>query len=689
MRRFRLPDPQMYLLQMVAAAASAPIQRLSIETAPRSLKFHFHDLVIPEQQLRILDTFLFPSVTAPSHLVELAVGIEAALNFAEEVLVETSSEDGWWRLAISPKAVRIEPFTEKAEGPACRVVVRKKLEVSALWKSRRHPEISWLETCRHAALKIEVDKSPYATELLPPLPMETILWARIDRAAQETTVLQRGFGAEVLEPTAVLEHPDLFGYLVLTTREAASQHGLIIVHRGLIVHRPLKDLGIPTVCGVLHCDKLKKDLSHTNFVEDESFQEVQIFLRILAARLVTEFCRHPELHREQWKHLWATVVSLLQSGELPPHQETVIRSWAALVHETGESQSPFSSMQKARFLEKEGLQVEAQILRLSLLQKLGTEALTSFDSAQFQHLPETCEVLQGVCSDLEFDHIRNLKLADHFIQALLGYQLDLGALAEPEDPLTLHRLALLRRWQDDLVGAIEFHLKALEHPQADVLVRGWGIRYCAELEFSQERYGQADDLYGMAELELPRQRDLWEERAFFKRFLGESQRDESFSYLRRSIEGVEADSFVHWLLVEEIKKEGRSLLSRGELAALQTKSTYLKLKRLLAEGEQAKIESLLQEQLDPSGWTTRDELVARKMGAVHQAELTFGPTYLYTRYCRRRCVYQLHRMGALKVAENMQCRGHLLEHLRMILAGLPDLEALGAGLRRIQEGGVP
>lgn len=676
MQRFRLPDPQMYLLQMIATAVSAAILELTIETAPRTLTFHFPGLEIQEEQLTVLDTFLFPGVDAPPHLVEMTVGIAAALNFAEEVQVESSSANGWWRLAFSAQGMRLEPMADRDGGsPLCVLTVRKKREVRALWRAQRHPELAWLEACRHAPLTISVDKTPFPTELLPPLPSETILWAQIGPPPQEEKrdSAQATSSSDGLEPSITAEHALLTGYLVLTNRETAYRNGLIFVHRGLIIHRPLIDLGTHVVSGVIHCDTLKKNLSQTDFVEDANFQAVRLFLKHTATALVTEFCREPQALREHWKHLWATVVNLLGEGVLAPQQETVIRSWAALVHETGESQSPFSSLQKARFLEKEGHTEAAVTLRHKLLNQLKTEALNLFESGQFLKLLETCEVLKGACYDLDWPYAEELRLAEWYIQALLEMELDLVD-QDADDPLTLHRIALLRRWGNDLVGAIEAHLKALEHTDADALVRGWGIRYCAELEFSQQRYDQADELYKVAELELPRQRDLWEEQAFFKRFLGQAHRDNSFSYLKRALEGVEADSFVHWLLVEELKKEGRSFLNRSELAALQTKSTYLKLKRLLEEGDQAKIEACLKENLDLSGWTAREDLMARKIEAVLQAERTFGPTYLYTRYCRRRCVYQLHRLGALKEAEHLQCRGHLLEHLRMILVALPEPE---------------
>ncbi len=661
----------MYFLQMVATAVSAPVLELTVETAPRTLKFRFHGLEIQEQELAVLDSFLFPGVDAPPHLVELTVGIAAALNFAEEVTVESSSVNGWWRLSFSAQGMRLEPVADQAGAPTCILTVRKRREVRALWRSQRHPELAWLEACRHAPLSIKVDKSPFPTELLPPLPLETILWASISTTKLEAeSSLDAPFSGGHA-PSVVVEHPHLSGYLVLTNRETAYRHGLIFVHRGLIIHRPLIDLGTHVVSGILHCDSLKKNLSHTDFVEDANFQAVRLFLKHTATALVTEFCRDPQARREHWKYLWATVVNLLDEGVLEPQQDTIIRSWATLVHETGESQSPFSSLQKARFLEKAGRGDEAIRLRRNLLVQLKAEALSCFESGQFLKLLEICEVLKGACSDLQWPYAEELRLAEWYIQGLLGLELD-RVLQDSDEPLTLHRLALLRRWQNDLVGAIEAHLKALEHSEADALVRGWGIRYCAELEFSQERYGQADELYKMAELELPRQRDLWEECAFFKRFLGQAHRDESFSYLKRALEGVEVDSFVHWLLVEELKKEGRSFLTRSELAALQTKSTYLKLKRLLEEGDQAKIEACLKENLDLSGWTAREDLMTRKIEAVQQAERSFGPTYLYTRYCRRRCVYQLHRLGALKEAEHLQCRGHLLEHLRMILVDLPS-----------------
>ncbi|MFA5506386.1 MAG: hypothetical protein WC423_13205, partial [Vulcanimicrobiota bacterium] len=300
------------------------------------------------------------------------------------------------------------------------------------------------------------------------------------------------------------------------------------------------------------------------------------------------------------------------------------------------------------------------------------EALLCFEAGLFKSLRERLEVLTEVAKDLRLPTTPNLVLAELFGQSLLGLKPELKEALEGDDPLTLHRLALLRRWQGDLAGAIEFHLQALEHEDADVLIRGWGIRYCAELEFSQQRYKQAEELYGMAEQELPKQRDLWEERAYFKRFLGPEHRAESFSYLRRALDGVEADSFVHLLLVEEVRKEGKSVLSRSELAALQTRSTYLKLKQLLEEGEGAKIEEVLNRGFDLQGWVSREEFIDSILAAVAQAEQAFSPTYLYTRYCRRRCAYQLHRLGARQEAEHLQCRGHLLEHLRMILKGLEE-----------------
>lgn len=671
MRRFQLPDPYMYILQMVAAATVGRSQHLAVETTSRQLIYYFEGMEITEEQLRVLDTFLFPGVDAPDHLTELAVGIEAALNFAEEVQVESVVQARGFRLVINAKGVRLESVDGGSEETAySRVVVKKKRELNLLWSTRTHPELEWLEACRHTILPLVVGGKSYPTEPMPEVPSETILWGKIVRKGDPMKLAQPSVQSSALEPTFTLEHEDAFGYLALVGREEANQNGLLFVHRGLVVHRPLSDLGLPVVCGLIHCDSLKKDISHTNFVEDGRFEELQMYLKMLAVRLVVEFCRRLNEHREHWKKLWGTVVGLLESGELDPEQETVVREWADFVHKAGEDQSPFSSLQKARFLEKEGKIDEAAGLRWKLFNRVKKEALLCFDAGLFNGLPDRSEVLTEVSKDLDLPFSRDLALAELFVECLVGGEPEVREAEDSDDPLTLHRLALLRRWRGDLAGAIEYHLQALEHDQADILIRGWGIRYCAELEFSQQRYEQAEQLYSMAEQELPKQRDLWEERAYFKRFLGAEQRAESFAYLRRALDGVEADSFVHLLLVEEVKKEGKSVLSRSELAALQTKSTYLKLKQFLEEGEGARIEAVLNQGFDLQGWVSREELVQAKLASVSHAETAFSPTYLYTRYCRRRCAYQLHRLGARQEAEHLQCRGHLLEHLRMILKSL-------------------
>lgn len=666
MRRFRLPESHMYLLQMVATAVSAGVTQLTIKKKPRALEFFFESLEIQEEDLRVLDTFLFPAVDAPIHLTELAVGVEAALNFAEEIHVESFTQVASRRLVVSTQATRLEHLkASPLETAFTRVVVKKWREVNLLWKSTRHPELEWLEACRHASIPISVDGQPIDTTPFPPLPKETILWANI------------GLGEHLESATDLFppnrpsafetEHGSVFGYLALLPREHANRHGLLFVHRGLVVHRPLTDTGLTVLCGILHCDFLKKDLSHTNFVEDADFRGVQEFLHETGVALVTRFCHELAEHQVHWKDLWGTVVGLLQDGHLKEEQRTIIGAWADEVDQTGESQSPFAAVHKARFLDKAGRDSEAERLRWGLLSKVRTESLLLFDRGELEEIPEKCEVLKAVLADLGSPLSRLMTMAGYLVGSLLDLPFEPEDDFDSQDPLTLHRLALIRRWRGDLAGAVELHLRALQHEEADNLVRGWGIRYCAELEFSQKRYEQADKLYDLAEEELPKQRDLWEERAYFKRFLGVEQSGDSLSYLRRALAGMEADSFVHWLLMEEIKKQGRSVLSRSQLTALQTKSTYLKLKRLLAEGEQAQIEAALEKGLDLQGFISREELIDEKVAAVEQAERAFGPTYLYTRYCRRRCAYQLHRLGAVGQAEQLQCRGHLLEHLRMIL----------------------
>ena len=671
MRRFRLPDYQMYLLQMVAAAVSSGVRKLSIKKKPRALEFYFEGLEIPEEDLRGLDTFLFPAADAPVHLTELAVGIEAALNFAEEIHVESFSQAASRRLVVNAQSTRLEHLMDSSLATAfSRVVVRKKRGVSQLWKGSGHPELVWLEACRHASIPITVDGESVDTTPFPPLPENTILWANI--GLKEVVKHNTDLFPEDKPAAFTTEHGSVFGYLALLPKEQANRHGLLFVHRGLVVHRPLAESGMPVLCGILHCDFLKKDLSHTNFIEDADFQNVQTFLVKTGIELVTQFCKDSAQHKPYWKDLWATVAGLLQDGQLSDAQRQVIGEWADEVDKTGESQSPFAAVQKARFLEKAGRDLEAQTLRWDLLTRVSSEAVSMFDEGDLEELPEKCEVLKAVLVDLESPMAGPLELVSQLVSCLLDLPSETSEDLDSQDPLTLHRTALVRRWNGDLAGAVELHVRALQHDDADNLVRGWGIRYCAELEFSQGRYEQADKFYNFAEDELPNQRDLWEERAYAKRFLGTEESTDSLSYLRRALAGMEADSFVHWLLMEEIKKQGRSVLSRSELAALQTKSTYLKLKRLLAEGEQAQVEASLGKGLDLEGWVSRDELITEKIGAVEQAERAFGPTYLYTRFCRRRCSYQLYRLGAVQEAEHLQCRGHLLEHLRMMLK---DVEA--------------
>lgn len=673
MRRFQLPDPHMYLLQMVAAATVGKAEHLAIETEKRRLVFYFEGMEIKEEELRVLDTFLFPAVDAPPHLIELAVGIEAALNFAEEVRVESYSSDGGYRLVINSKSVSLEPADARnSRASHSRVIVQKKRDLSLFRASKPHPELEWLEACRHARLALVVEGKPHLTDPMPQVPSETILWIKIVLEGDPMKVAQPSVSSQSFPAFMTIEHPEIFGYLALVGRESANTHGLLFVHRGLVVHRPLSDLGLQVVCGVLHCDSLKKDISHTNFVEDRRFEELQLFLKNLSVGLMTEFCRQLNLYREHWKEMWGTVVALLETGKLDVTQEAIFREWADYVHQAGEDESPFSSLQKARFLESEGSDEQAEALRWALYHRVRKEAVLCFDAGLFGGLSERCEVLKEVSKDLRLSVQTDLKIAELFVHCLMGTPFEIDEALEEDVPIVFHRLALLRRWKGDLAGAIEYHLRALEHTEADVLVKGWGIRYCAELEFSQQRYQQAEELYAMAELELPKQRDLMEERAFFKRFLGPEQRAESFAYLRKALEGVEADSFVHLLLVEEVKKQGRSVLSRSELAALQTRSTYLKLRRLLDEGEGAEIETVLNQGFDLQGWVSRDALIAAKKASVEKAERAFGPTYLYTRYCRRRCAYQLHRLGAREMAQRLQCRGHLLEHLRIILTSMPN-----------------
>lgn len=667
LRKFQLLDPGLYVVQMVAAAAAGQASFLEVKSSLTRCEFLYDGEAATAEQLEHLSGFLYDTTGMPRHLTELAVGLHAAQAIEpKQIIVESYRADQANRLTWRGGRQKVEPIEPRAGLSLNRVVVDKGFGLTSR-VIKVHPELANLmRVCRYAPLELKVDGDLLNEPFQLPSPCVGVkIYPSLDPRAKVSALPDGRFPCAPAGPAPVAAVLALGG----------TSLGLAFIHQGILFRRPHKLLGLNCLTGLVVAPELKKNLSHSDLVENDTYTAVVEQLRLWAIDLLVEVCRNPDsLAASQREYLVADVQAMI--GD-PPAGLTVehlgvLKHWVA--HHglaTGRQKDLEANLALADQLDGMGLGGRARHLRLTVKSTMVAAIKAHLEKLDFPAARLACKPLEGLLEKLELPQaateLGELQLildslhAPHKTQNP-GFDELLARPGQPRSRLwMLHRAALVDRARGDVASARQRHRSALAASLQENRLKAWGYRFEAEMLMVEGEDALAYEQLCSALEAQPHDRDLLEEMAFAARFSNPDGqgRDQALRHLIQALPLPERDEFVHWRFLEWLLQEGKGRLPLDEWARYRARASFSQLKVLL-DTSRDQIEGLLEPKLDLMGYDSLRQTQLAKVEAAMTSEQLFGPVSVYTQFVRRRAVYQLYRLEDRHLASTLVVRGHLL-----------------------------
>lgn len=326
LKKFQLLDPYHYVLPLLTAVVLGGGRSLRCEVAPARFSMEFDGQSFTPEELEGMFSALLvtSSVLGRRRIAELAVGINAALALSpREIVLESVDSERALRAVFTARKQSVEIGPPPESAPHLHRIEVHHAGIRALWRKTRRdaPEVQALQArCRLANLELKINDTP-----LPrlvgweghPCLIASYLKAGEPRPGCELTLGK--LNARILRTD---ETRGPYSAVVSVGGEAPEE--LVVVNHGLTFRRPGRYLG-PGVRAVIWAPELKRDLSQTNLIEDESFEliveqlglEVFAMLSVLESRMAQLGEWTPDERREALDQLERLVGFRFQHGDAP------------------------------------------------------------------------------------------------------------------------------------------------------------------------------------------------------------------------------------------------------------------------------------------------------------------------------------------------------------------------------------
>ncbi|MBI3928097.1 MAG: hypothetical protein HY319_21315 [Armatimonadetes bacterium] len=286
LRSFRLAEPRLYVLNLLAAAVAGGAGRIEIECDSDDFVLTAPGISVSLYQLRELESHML-SEGSPALLRELGVGFYGAQALRpQRIVVEARTPDRGLRICW--RAGRLEEEEVPAGPAALTVRVREKvgLRTAGKWIARctgaTRPDSEEDAIARHcnlAPVPVLINGNP----LVRPLSagnVEASIGFRDDAPLNAGHPLSQLFQSTRLQALLQPTGGPFRGFLCLGGRLGPW---LTLVVHGVSFRVATRSFPARGVRGIVYADHLHKDLSQTRVVQDSAFLE-------LMDRLF-EFCR--------------------------------------------------------------------------------------------------------------------------------------------------------------------------------------------------------------------------------------------------------------------------------------------------------------------------------------------------------------------------------------------------------------
>ncbi len=294
LKKFQLLDPYHYVLPLVSAAVLGGGSRMLCRVEPARFSMEFDGLAFTPEELEGMFSALLISSTVLGRrrVAELAVGINAALALSPRE-IKLDSHDGERRVLalFTARKQKVEVSDPPESTQPWTTITVQHAPMRALWRKtqRDAPEVQALHArCRLAHLELSINDTP-----LP----RTIGWetsrclvASYLKAGEPRAGCEITLGKLRSRLSRLGDTRGPYAAVVSLGGDAAQE--VVFVHHGLLFRRPDLSLG-PGARAVVWAPELKRDLSQSGVIEDETFHllleqlqlEVFAMLNLLEGKL--------------------------------------------------------------------------------------------------------------------------------------------------------------------------------------------------------------------------------------------------------------------------------------------------------------------------------------------------------------------------------------------------------------------
>ena len=292
---YRLTNPGLFVLNLVAAAVSSGASKLAVESYGRETTFAFDPKLEygPHDLEDIFAYILKPS--APAHLRELALALHGARALPEmPIIILTIGAHGGQSLTIMKDQFGVRPAPDASPG----IRLRLSFPSSGAWaallgnQSNRSQEVlkHLFHFCRFAPLKL-TNNGQIKSQPVRLGGSEIFAWREI-RGLQPMALVEPHGHYPRPESAPPIDLPSTI-LVGLGSTKAATSTGLLLISRGVAFKKPQSILGFPMACAAVTADHLEKNLSQSDLVEDAAYQKLIETLQKEVAALVLDVCATP------------------------------------------------------------------------------------------------------------------------------------------------------------------------------------------------------------------------------------------------------------------------------------------------------------------------------------------------------------------------------------------------------------
>ncbi|MBN9416937.1 MAG: hypothetical protein J0I12_15940 [Candidatus Eremiobacteraeota bacterium] len=318
---YRLPDPALFILNLVAAAVLCEAHEFVVETERAETRVFFNGLLPEPERLGELFNFILKAGPHPA-LRELALALHGARSLPNDprIRLEVGTKAGGWQGQVQGARLEVQPVALERLG----VKVTVQHTAASPWQrllgmgqSSSGQKIleQLFHFCRYAPLDLKVNGQPKGSYVPMGLHQDQGPFARLyAQGTQNLRISRPGTRRNDVYFAPNRSSAVASSLLVgLATPQVAEREGLLFISRGVAFRRPSSLLGNELACAVVSADHLEKNLSQTDVIENDDFHALVAEARRLVEVLVEEVCSNPPL----WKQDQARALQTLLESRYP------------------------------------------------------------------------------------------------------------------------------------------------------------------------------------------------------------------------------------------------------------------------------------------------------------------------------------------------------------------------------------